>query len=47
MSQELPIVYLARQGETAWTITCQHTGVTDLPLTEAGERNARRLVEWA
>jgi len=41
----LPIVYVARHGETAWTLTGQHTGVTDLPLTEAGERNARRLGE--
>jgi broad specificity phosphatase PhoE len=41
-----PIVYLARHGETAWTITGQHTGRrTDLPLTERGERNARRLGE--
>ena len=45
MSNELPIIYLARHGETAWTITGQHTGVTDLPLTEAGERNARSLGE--
>ncbi len=41
----LPLIYLARHGETAWTITGQHTGVTDLPLTERGERNARRLGE--
>jgi probable phosphoglycerate mutase len=41
----LPIVYLARHGETAWTVTGQHTGLTDLPLTEAGECNARRLGE--
>jgi len=40
-----PIVYLARHGETAWTITGQHTGLTDLPLTERGERNARKLGE--
>ena len=45
MSEVLPIVYLARHGETAWTITGQHTGLTDLPLTERGERNARRLAE--
>jgi broad specificity phosphatase PhoE len=45
MSEGLPIVYLARHGETAWTITGQHTGLTDLPLTERGERNARRLAE--
>jgi broad specificity phosphatase PhoE len=45
MSQTLPIIYLARHGETAWTITGQHTGRTDLPLTERGEDMARRLGE--
>jgi probable phosphoglycerate mutase len=45
MSEALPIVYLARHGETAWTLSGQHTGLTDLPLTERGERNARRLEE--
>jgi broad specificity phosphatase PhoE len=45
MSTQLPIIYLARHGQTAWTITGQHTGRTDLPLTEAGERNAHRLGE--
>ncbi|HEX4142009.1 MAG TPA: histidine phosphatase family protein [Pirellulales bacterium] len=39
----LPNVYLARHGETAWSISGQHTGKTDLPLTERGQRNARRL----
>jgi probable phosphoglycerate mutase len=39
----LPCVYLARHGETAWTISGQHTGRTDLELTEHGETNARRL----
>ena len=43
MSEVLPIVYLARHGETAWTISGQHTSFTDLTLTERGERNARRL----
>src|SRR5438046_8947781 len=45
MSEVLPIVYLARHGETAWSLSGQHTGLTDLPLTERGERNARRLEE--
>lgn len=45
MENELPIVYLARHGETAWSLSGQHTGVTDLPLTELGEHTARRLGE--
>ena len=42
---EIFSIYLARHGETAWSITGQHTGVTDLPLTKRGERNAARLRE--
>ena len=45
MSEALPAVYLARHGETAWSLSGQHTGLTDLPLTPNGERNARRLGE--
>jgi broad specificity phosphatase PhoE len=45
MSEPLPGVYLARHGETAWSLSGQHTGRTDLPLTERGERNARALGE--
>jgi probable phosphoglycerate mutase len=45
MNENLPIIYLARHGETAWSLTGQHTGLTDLPLTEHGERNARNLKE--
>lgn len=45
MSDELPIACLARHGETAWSLSGQHTGLTDLPLTERGERNALQLGE--
>jgi probable phosphoglycerate mutase len=45
MSETLPIIYVARHGETAWSLSGQHTGLTDLPLTERGERNAVRLGE--
>ena len=43
MSAALPVVYLARHGETAWTVSHQHTGLTDLPLTAQGELEAARL----
>ena len=43
MDVSLPIVCLARHGETAWTITRQHTGLTDLALTERGERDAQEF----
>ena len=45
MPSALPTIYLARHGETAWSLTGQHTGLTDLPLMERGERNARHLGE--
>jgi broad specificity phosphatase PhoE len=45
MNEMLSVVYLARHGETAWSLSGQHTGRTDLPLTERGERNARALGE--
>ena len=45
MSETLPVIHLARHGETAWSLSGQHTGRTDLPLTERGERNARALGE--
>src|SRR6266481_5723619 len=41
----LPVVCLARHGETAWTVSHRHTGVSDLPLTAAGEAEAVRLGE--
>lgn len=39
----LPLIYLARHGETAWSLTGQHTGRTDIPLIAQGEKNARQL----
>jgi broad specificity phosphatase PhoE len=39
----LPFVCLVRHGETPWTISGQHTGRTDIPLTSRGEDEARSL----
>lgn len=39
----LPKIYLARHGETIWSLSGQHTGMTDIPLTEQGEKNAKQL----
>ena len=36
-------LYFMRHGETAWSLTGQHTGRTDLPLTERGEAEASNL----
>ena len=43
--KEPQVIYLARHGETAWSLSGQHTGLTDLPLTARGECNARKLGE--
>ena len=43
MNKTLPEIYLVRHGETAWTISGQHTGRTDIPLTERGEHDALAL----
>ncbi len=45
MAEALPKVYLARHGQTAWSLSGQHTGRTDIPLTPEGEQNAKRLGE--
>jgi broad specificity phosphatase PhoE len=43
MRAPFPDVYLVRHGETEWSLSGQHTGLTDLPLTAAGEAQSRRL----
>lgn len=45
MHHEFPVIYVARHGDTAWTVTGQHTGLTDLPLTSEGQEHARGLKE--
>jgi len=39
-------IYMVRHGETAWSRSGQHTGRTDMPLSEAGEAEARALAPW-
>jgi broad specificity phosphatase PhoE len=38
-----PLLYLARHGETEWTVTRRHTSRTDVPLTPTGEEQAQAL----
>jgi len=40
-----PQIHLVRHGETAWSLSGQHTGRTDMPLTPAGEAAARGVAE--
>jgi probable phosphoglycerate mutase len=45
MSADLPRLFLARHGDTAWTDSRQHTGRTDIPLNARGEERARLIGE--
>ncbi len=43
MHPTLPLVVLVRHGETAWTLSGQHTGLSDIALTDAGCDSAKAL----
>lgn len=45
MATGLPMVYIVRHGQTAWSLSGQHTGRSDIPLTEQGEKNAQALAQ--
>ena len=38
-------LYLVRHGETAWSLSGQHTGRTDIPMTDQGEQDAKKIAD--
>jgi probable phosphoglycerate mutase len=46
MQTDQPRLYYIRHGETEWSLSGQHTGVSDIKLTAHGEDEARALIPW-
>lgn len=42
-NEQSTTLYIFRHGQTEWAVSGQHTGRTDIPLTEVGKEQARTL----